>query len=232
MRKIDCGGIMKNFEEIKQNIEKDQLKLMQRAMEKKQNGNLRSFEENAMDSIIRDCQNNLENLDEAAVINIGAQTNSLIQAIRTAYQFYLQDYYRDFPKFMNDYVAGLTPDGEFKNGAFFGKSQCVELGIGYNDLLCFKGQNPLSADAGDLFRQYVNANLGTTIPTEAESQQALKDYEAVMFSNDKVAAAKALKHLKEIQRDAGILKNGGSYNLLANDQHYQNAVNISSGKTL
>jgi len=205
---------------------------MQKAMQSLEHGGLSDLEANAAHKTIRNCQSNIENIDEVTAIEIGAETNSLINAIQAAYKIYLTEYWQDFEGFINNYVAGVTPDGERKSGAFYGQFQCMELGVGVNDLLCFKGRDPMHDEAGDLFRQVINANYGTNIPMSGIEQQALQNYRAVAFGDDEMAKAQALMQLREIQRDSGTLRNGVIYYTLATDQSYQQAKDICSGKQL
>lgn len=223
---------MKTFEEIKESMKSNKIFIMQRAMQDLKNGGLRDFEEKAAKMTIQDCQSYIENIEEVATIEIGAETNSLIEAIQTAYKFHLTDYWQNFERFIDEYVLGLTPNGEPKNVAYFGKSQCLKLGVGISDLLCFKGRSPMSSEACDLFKQIVNGNYGTNIPMSGVEQQALQDYEAVAFGDDEIAKAQAFIHLKEIQRDSGALRNGGTYYILAANQAYQDAKAMFTGRNL
>ena len=223
---------MKTFGELKESGKANIIAIMQRAMQKLEKGDLRLNDETVQNMIIQECQSNIKNIDEVTTIEIGAQTNLLIKAIQTAYQCHLNDYWQNFERFINDYVTGLTPDGKPKNGLYFGQDQCLMLGVGINELLCFKGRSPMDSESGDLFRQIVNANFGTNIPMSGVVQQAIQDYEAVAFGDDEIAKAQAFTHLKEVQRDSGLLKNGGIYYTLATDQIYQDAKAICTGKKL
>ena len=220
---------MRTFEEIQERMIASRNSIMQRAMQDLEKGGLKDWEERAAYITIQECQSNIENIGEVTTIEIGAETNSLIKAIQTAYRFHLTDYWQNFERFIDNYVSGLTPDGERRNGAYFGQSQCLELGVGINELLCFKGRDPMNSETGDLFRQIVNANCGTNIPMSGVEQQALQEYESVAFGDDEIAKAQALIHLKEVQRDSGTLRNGGTYYTLATDQNYQDAKAICTG---
>lgn len=223
---------MKTFEEIQESIKATEVSIMQRAMQTLEESGLEDYEERAANITIQECQSNIENIEEVATIEIGAETNALIKSIQTAYQFHLVDYWQDFERFVDKYVTGLTPDGKFKSGAYFGQSQCLTLGVGINELICFKGRNPMSGETEDLFRQIVNSNCGTNIPMSGVAQQALQDYESVAFGDDEMAKAQAFIHLKEVQRDSGLLRNGRSYYTLATDQNYQDAKAICTGRNL
>lgn len=222
---------MRTFEEIKETEKNTLMRLMQKSMQELEKGGLKDFEEQAAKQTIQESQRNIENIDELTTIEIGAVTNSLIKAIQTAYSFHSTDYWSDFERFIDKYVSGLTPEGNQKNGPYFAQSECYELGVGINELLCFKGKDPMSGETGDLFRQIINTNYGTNIPMSGIEQQALQDFNAVAFGDDEIAKAKAFVHLREVQRDSGKLRNGlGSYHLLATDQDYQDAKAICAGK--
>ena len=223
---------MKTFDEVKAFVKAAQSTTMESAIEKLKNDDLKDFEERAYNSVVQNCQKNIENIEEVTTIEIGATTNSLIRSIQKAYQFHLEDYYQNFEGFIDDYVVGIAPDGSLKNGAYFGQAQCFELGIGVNELLCFKGRNPMLDETGDLFRQTINANYGTNIPMASDAKQALQKYEAVAFGDDEEAKDQVFIHLKEVQRDSGILRNGGEYYILANDQAYQEAIERCSERSI
>lgn len=223
---------MRTFDEIKEIMKENRLSIMQRAMEDIKNNNLKDFEKTALNMTIQKCQSNIENIEEVTTIEIGAETNSLIKAIQTAYQLHLNKYWDNFENFMDGYIIGLTPEGKPKYGTYFGQEQCYQLGISINELLCFKGRNPMSSETEDLFRKIVNTNYGTNIPMSGVEQKALQDYDTVAFGHDEIAKAQAFMHLKEIQRDSGKLKNGGLYYTLATNKDYQNAKAICTGRSL
>lgn len=221
---------MKTFEERKEEIKANQERIMQQAMEKIKNGNLNDWDEGVEKNIIIERQRNIENIDEVTTIDIGAETNSLIEQIKTQYEMHLVDYYQDFERFINEYIFGLNPDGKPKDRATSGKFLCMSLGVGANELLCFKGKNPMKGETGDLFKQTVNHIYGTNIPMSDIENQAHQAYKEAAYSGDELEKAQAFMHLREIQRDAGKLKNGGSYHLLAYDQLYQEAKAICTGR--
>ena len=148
---------MKTFEEIKENIKKSNISLMQQTMQKLEQGGLKDYEKASANMIIRECQSVIENIDEAATIEIGAQTNSLIKSIGLAYTAHLNEYWQNFEEFINKYVLGLTPDGKEIPGMYLGRSACLELGVGIKELSCFKGISPTSKEAGDLFRNVIGS---------------------------------------------------------------------------
>lgn len=193
---------------------------------------LKDYEREALKRTIQECQSNIENIEEVTTIEIGATTNDLIDAIQKEYQANTGEYGELFERFINSRITGLTPDGKHKEGLYIGQSACLELGINDQDLMCLKGQIPVEGKTEDIIRQLVNANYGTNIPLSGVVEQAQRDYDSVKYREDEVAKAKALMHLKEVQRDAGILRNGGAYYTLTTDQTYQDAKAICSGKTL
>ncbi len=223
---------MRTFEAIQENLRANKTYIMHSAMSKLSKGGLKEWEEKAQNMIVEECQRNLENIGEVTTIEIGANTNAIIESVQKAYQLHTIDYWKNFEKFITDYVSGLSSEGKPVNGIYFSQSECLELGVSLNDLLCFKGKNPMNEEVGDLFRQEVNVSYGTNIPMSSVEKQALQDYEAVAFGDDEVAKAKAYMHLKEVQRDAGKLKNGGIYYTLANDLEYQKAQDLCSGRNL
>lgn len=224
---------MKTFEEKKEGILQSKKALIHRCSQELKNKGLKDFEKKALNMVIRDSQIYLDNIDEVTTINIGATTNSVINSIQTAYKHHLVDYWQDFKSFADKYIVGMTEDGNFKRGSFFAQHECYSLGIGIKELAtCFEGRDPMKAEAGNLFRQLINANYGTNIPMEGVEQQALNDYGAVAFGSDPVAKDKAFVHLKEVQRDAGSLQNGGDYYLLVTNNEYQEAKTRLAGKKL
>lgn len=223
---------MRTFEEIQEMIKSHKTELIQRNMQKLAKGGLMDFEERAAKELIQKCQSYIENIEEVTTIEIGVETNSLITAIQNAYKIHLFDYWHNFEKFIDEYVTGLTSNGNLKNGTYFGQRQCYTLGVGIKELMCFKGHDPMSSETCDLFRQIVNANYGTNIPMSGVEQQALQDFESVAFKDDEMAEAQALIHLKEVQRDSGTLRNGGTYYILATDQNYQDAKAMCMGRNL
>ena len=174
----------------------------------------------------------LNNLDEMTIIEIGASTNSLIDAISRAYNDHLTDYHNNFERFMDDYIIGITEDGQLKSGAFYAQRECAVLGITTDDLEAIKGVAPNSEEVADILRQDVNEKLGTSIPMANEMYEAEVEYQAALDSGDKELENAALVHLKEVQRDSGKLRNGGKFYLLANDQDYQAAKAQTSGMSL
>ena len=196
-------------------------------------GGLMDYEKRAKQMVIESSKIYIDNIDEVTIIEIGSVTNSLIEAIKKAYQYHLVEYWQNFEKFMEKYIIGLTPDGKLKAGSFFGQSQCYELGVGLKELsICFKGKNPMTAETGDLFRKLINTNYGTNIPLTGVEEAALKEYESVAFGTDTDKKDQAFICLKEIQRDAGALKNGGDYYILATNQNYQEAKARCSGRSI
>lgn len=227
---------MRSFEEVKEMTKSSTMTIMARNKNRLTQGKLEDWKKTVLEKSIQDCENYIENIDEVTIMEIGAATRDLIEAIRSAYNIYLTEYYQNFERFMNEHVMGLKADGSPKEGglSYFGQIPCWTLGININDLMCFKGHNPMSVETADMFKKTVNANFGTHIPMAIEMQQAMDDYinSSHMDNNVMVSSPKALVHLRELQRDAGTLKNGGSYHLLATDLEYQTAKQIGAERSL
>ncbi len=222
---------MKTFEDVKESVKNHQEYCKRVARETLGKENTSDFEKEVANSLLENAENNIEHLEEITTIEIGAETNSLIQAIQTAYKINLNEYWENFENFLDKYVVGITSDGHLKNGAYFGQSQCLKLGISRDDLSCFKGKDPLQNEAADFFRQKINAQFGTTIPMSSEEKKAYDDYNEVVFGSDELAKEKAFVQLKEIQRDSGTLRNGNTYYILSTNEAYKNAkASLSSGK--
>lgn len=219
---------MRTYDEVQKRMKDQFLTLMQRYMKELENGGLADTE--ATKRTIKAVRSYLENIDEVTAIEIGAQTNSLIEEIRKEYLLNPDYYYQNFEGFIDD-IIGLTKDGKPKPGAGHSQEPCLLLGVGINELQLFKGESPIGNKSADLFKQIINANYGTNIPTSSVEQQALQDYEAIP-SRDEIPKAQAYVHLSEIRRDAGKLKNGGTYNLLANNKAYQEAKAKCAGRQL
>lgn len=209
---------MRNFEEMQKHVEANLTSAMQRCMDELKKDNLTEPMKKGISVAIQDFQKYIDNIEEVTTIAIGSQTNRLIQQIQKAYRLNLKDYYNNFEKFIDEYVV---------------KSDLgAELGVGVNELLCFKGRDPLDEKTGDLLRQIVNTNCGTNIPMSGIEEQAIKEYNSTGFT-DEIASAKAFVQLKEIQRDSGTLNPGAmQYYPLATDQKYQEAKAICASKKI
>ena len=223
---------MRTYEEVKTGILNSKYSLMSRCQDAI-DGGLNEFDERINRRVIQACQTYIENIDEVTTINIGATTNSLIRTIQKAYHHHLTDYWENFEKFASENIVGTIENGIERRARFNSTGECLKLGIGVGELSsCFKGKDPMNPETGDLFRNLINSNYGTNIPMAGVQKQALKDYEAVSFGTDQHAKDKAFVTLKEAQRDAGSLQNGGDYYLLATNQEYQAAKARLSGRNL
>ena len=222
---------MKSFEEIKAGVRMNIEAILQRYESKIAGGLTDSTEAAIANNVIKNCQTYLDNLNEIALIEIGFVTNSLIQAIQTAYNIHLQEYNQDIDGFMNRYITGFTPDGKPRPGSFLGQSQCLQLGISVAELSsCFRGISPMNNESGNKLRQMVNVSCNTKIPTKEELDQARREYESALRDEEE-KRNKALMHFREMQRDAGLLRNGGMYYPLTVDPIYQEAKKkVSSSK--
>ena len=110
-------------------------------------------------------------------------------------------------------------------------NQIDRLGIKFEDLLCFKG-NPNLAEAGDLFRDSVNQNFGTTIPMTGELEVAEQAYSETDF--DSVEHAEAYVKYCEMKRDAGCLMIDSAvdfYGTLSADQKYLDAKELCGSRS-
>lgn len=220
---------MRTFEELKKMIETSQVEMMQ-VIEKGKLYNV--YNDGYCKRVIQECKAYLDNLDEVTTIEIGASTNEIIDAIKSAYQFDSVAYWQDFEKFISDYIVGLTPDGNLTRGLYLGYCPCHKLGVGVNELLCLKDQSPIFYNFGDSFRKMINDHYGTNIPMAGIEQQALYDFESARLSDGSEYDIEAFVRLKELQRDSGSLKIGGSYYILATDQMYQDVKAKCRGKKL
>ena len=135
----------------------------------------------------------------------------------------------NFENFIDKYVLEVSQGNHRRPKMMMSCAEASHnLGIKYEDIQCFKDQDPRKDEAADIFKQIINDNYGTNIPMSEVRNQAYDDYEKVALSGDKVSEANALIHLKEIQRDDGALKNGLIYYTLATDEDYQEAKRICS----
>lgn len=212
---------MKTFDEIKESFKKQQEDLMAEASTEVLRGGLEAPVERMLRSVAQDCENNIANIDEYTAIQIGAMTNYLILVIQRAYPLYAKGHHKNFEKFFEEHISGITKDGKLKEGKYLGQSQCASLGINTEDVSCFKDIYPtMSNKACDLFRQLVNANFGTNIPMSGIVERASEDYESVRSNEnvDRTTKDQAYMHLREAQRDSGYIRT-----ILATDREYQEA---------
>lgn len=212
---------MKTFEEVKQalfNMQSQSLGILNHNLEKARLENDK-FGEGACKRFIEATYIDLNNIDECTAIYIGFCTNQLIESIKRAHDFDTLEYYKDFDAFLKRYILG---DGIES----FGHGNCQILGVGINDLECFRGCNPNKDEPGDLFRQIINVNYGTTIPMAADLRYVEQE-QLERSENDK-----DLVYGKEVLRDAGKLYGNGNFSPLAVDQEYQEAKTRISGKTI
>ena len=212
---------MRTFNEVKELEFRNQCLIMERMRLKLKTGELHNTEVIGAKGLLQKSENNINNMDEVTRIKIGAATNSLISAIQRVYKYRAIDYNNQFERFMSEYIIGVTPDefigSVYKSNRFIEQSDCYILGITLEDLMIFKGRNPLSTSICDDFRNLVNINFGTSIPMAGVEEQAFNDY----LDANVEETNKAFVHLRELQRDSGTLYFGGSYHLLAADKEYQ-----------
>lgn len=174
---------------------------------------------------LNDQKNKIKNIDELAVIKLGATTNNLIDVIKQEYRRHITEYWGSFEKFITDYIIGKTPDGHTKPGSnAAGREDCEILGITLEDLMCFKGHDPLSDEMCDAFRQYININFGSNIPLSSAVKKVQEDYDAVLFEADSAAKDEIYVRFQEIARDSGAKKSDSvTYHFLADNKYYQAA---------
>ena len=213
---------MKNFEKVQSDLSTYMKSMVYTKIRTLENSG-KSNEETIKERLIKNYLRQIENIEEIATIEIGYSTNKLIRVIQRAYKYYFDEYWQDFDNFMEKHIIGVTPDGKLLSGERFGTYECLLLGLGIEELSCFKGKDPLSDGTCNLFRSYINANYGTNIPMAGVEHQALNNYKEVAFRSDSEAKDKAFVKLREVQRDSGALKLGGEYHLLSTDKAYQEA---------
>lgn len=188
---------MKKYEEFKKMVLENEKAKIRRAKQRLEEGKYNSQEQKIADEmLIKECTTFINNIDEVVAFEIGRQTNQLIRGFQTAFKYHTSEYFKNFSEFVDNYVRGITPDGKEKNGTFFCQSQCFDLGVGIQELSCFKDNDPLKEETGDVFRTIVNANFGTNIPMAAEVKQAEEAY----TTNP---CKETLMHLMQVRRNSG-----------------------------
>lgn len=188
---------MKTYEEFKKMVLANEYSIMRRAKQRLDEGkyNNDAFKKGD-EMLIKDCSTFIDNIDEVVAFEIGRQTNKLIRGFQIAYKYHSNEYFKNFSEFVDNYVRGITPDGKEKNGTYFCQSECFNLGVGIQELSCFKDNYPLKEETGDIFRTIVNANFGTNIPMAAEVKQAEESY----ITNP---CKETLMHLMQVKRNSG-----------------------------
>ena len=179
-------------------------------------------------------KNKIKNIDELAVIKLGATTNNLIDVIKREYKRHMTEYWGNFEKFITDYIIGKTPDGHFIPGSnAAGREDCEILGITLEDLMCFKGHDPLSDEMCDAFRQYININFGSNIPLSSAVRKAEEDFNAVLFKPDSAERDDIYIRAQEIARDSGAKRSDPvTYHFLADNKYYQEAKERSAKRNI
>lgn len=221
---------MKTYAEIKDLELKNLYSKMAQATKRLEEGNYNgNHQQKGEEMIIKDYSTYIDNIDEVVAFKIGQATNSLIKGFQEAYKAYNNEYFKNFSDFVDKYIRGIAPDGTMKNGMFYCQSECYFLGIGINELLCFKENDPLQEETGDLLRTIVNANYGTKIPMASEVKQAETELANIAFSENKYSADEydvAFIRAKEIQFNSGNkgLNVLSPECLLATDEAYQRAI--------
>ena len=195
---------MKTFEELKEELASEISHVLGNVMYEMHIGNNSDSKKTSLIMSAQNLQNYLDFIDEVTTIEIGADTNALI---------------KNFDNSVIDFRSG--PFGVLMN----------KLGLTSQDLECFRN-NILANGTADNFRQHINANFGTNIPLSGVLEKLLENYNKALQSGNDLEIAQAFVNLREAQRDAGVLSNGGVFNLLAYDKEYQHAKELSASKTL
>ena len=207
---------MKTYEEFKKMVLANEYSIMKGAKKRLDEDKYNHASNKTADEmLIKECATFIDNIDEVVAFEIGHQTNQLIRGFQTAYKYHTNEYFKNFSEFVDNYVRGITPDGKEKNGTFFCQSQCFDLGVGIQELSCFKDNDPLKEETGDVFRTIVNANFGTNIPMAAEVKKAEESYRTN-------PCKETLMHLMQVKRNSG---NNGEQVMdvkqLSTNQEYQ-----------
>lgn len=211
---------MKTIDEIKMEIVNTNNTKIYLAQKQLSRTDLRDFDKSAYEYSIKASQDQINYIDEAAVIDIGEITNRFIQNLQTQFQLNLNIYFTDFERIASGVMKKTGID--------------KILGLNIDDLQCFKGQNPYDSNVTDMFKGIINANFGTNIPFNGVAEKAANDYKNVLFSDetDEVQKAEAFVRLREIQRDSGLIKyNFNLAPLLSLDMKYQEAKSLCESRT-
>ena len=206
---------MKTFEELKEELASEISHVLGNVMYEMHMGNNSDSKKTSLIMSAQNLQNYLDFIDEVTTIEIGADTNALIKFIESN----KNEFIKNFDNAVIDFRSG--PFGILMN----------KLGLTSQDLECFRN-NILANGTADNFRQLINANFGTNIPLSGVLENLLENYNKALQSGNDLEIAQAFVNLREAQRDAGVLSNGGVFNLLAYDKEYQHAKELSASKTL
>lgn len=179
----------------------------------------------------------IENSEESTKIEIGKDTNDIIEEMYFLRDRYLREYYENFDSLIREKMFALDDSMRpieynqwFTNRIGRVHSQICRLGIKFEDLLCFKGRANLS-EAGDLFRDSVNRNFGTTIPMAGELEAVEQAYrEADIGSYEE---AEAYVKYCEMKRDTGLMVQSAVdfYDTLNSDQQYLDAKELCGSRS-
>ena len=227
---------MRTFEDVEKNIV---ARLSDRIKEKEQeinSGKLDSGVAYWNNEFCKQWASGIENSEESAKIEIVKDTNDIIKEMQFLQDRYLHEYYGNFDSLIREKMFALDNNMrpiETKKWAenHIGRvhDQIDRLGIKFEDLLCFKG-NPNLAEAGDLFRDSVNKNFGTTIPMTGELEAAEQTYKETSFGSDE--NAEAYVKCCEMKRDAGLMvDNIDRYFTLNADQKYLDAKELCGSRS-
>lgn len=228
---------MRTFEDVEKNVV---ARLSDRIKEKEQeinSGKLDSGVAYWNNEFCKQWASGIENSEESAKIEIGKDTNDIIKEMKFLQDMYFHQYYEKFDSLIREKMFALDNNMRpidhkewSKNCIGRVQDQIYRLGIKFEDLLCFKGSANLS-EAGDLFRNLVNQNFGTTIPMTGELEAAEQTYSEADF--DSYEQAEAYVKCCEMKRDAGLMVDSASdfYYTLNTDQRYLDAKELCGSRS-
>lgn len=223
---------MRTYEEVKGNIIKNERRTIQYQNSRLNDAEASDFDKEIATSVIKECQLYIDNVDEVTIIDIGADVNSLVKAIQQYYGLHISEYYGNFEYFMRSYIMGLaSPEPRDGYLALAGESECLDLGISFEDLKIFEGKSPFDDEVVNAFIEHVNRNFNTEVPRIGVYEEARKRYNDVAFSEDERTRAEALIALREVQKNGGYLRTGGEYYIEAKDEDLKDAKAICEGVT-
>ena len=204
---------MRTFEEVKN----EQITSLAKLIKKQ--------EENLNDSVdykwLNIWKKNLENIDEFTEAIIGVYTKHIINDMNYLQRTDINGYYNHFQEKINNSIALQQDKGE--------------LGMTLEDFKVFEGQNLMSNVAADLFKEKVNANFGTNIPSsseEAQIRQAFEDMKHTDVDSWTKEDAQTYVDFREMRNALGETMNGRVLeNVLADDEQYVYAKSMCNGRS-
>ncbi len=196
---------MEKYESVKQRM-KDSIKFRiaecKRGYEfwKKANN---KFEMQGCEGGIKILQNQLDNLDEITIIEIGKCTNRIIEVIQQAYLKNMWQYTNgSFEEFIHRHVTPIKDDGDISIRDRLARFECERIGIGLKDLLFFKGKDPTKEETVNQFLQIINEDYGVNIPMVGVEKQAQNELLNSIGKNE-VESIENYLRARELARDSG-----------------------------